>query len=145
MPRRRGLRPRLLAAVVRSNATLAFAAERQVVSQTGRMKLLHVVYEDGVIAIALVSSSDGPPLPSLALRWLKPSPYTRKDGQIVQVTNHMGGETDWFVVPSTLAAAIGRTLVEQKTAGLPGFQDDGFAALVRWLVENEELPDSMSY
>ena len=34
MPRRRGLRPRLLAAVVRSNATLAFAAERQVVSRT---------------------------------------------------------------------------------------------------------------
>ena len=33
MPRRRGLRPRLLAAVVRSKATLAFAAERQVVGQ----------------------------------------------------------------------------------------------------------------
>jgi hypothetical protein len=31
MPRRRGLSPRLLAAVVRSKATLAFAAERQVV------------------------------------------------------------------------------------------------------------------
>jgi ribosomal-protein-serine acetyltransferase len=31
MPRRRGLRPRLLAAVVRSNAILAFAAERRVV------------------------------------------------------------------------------------------------------------------
>ena len=35
MPRRRGLRPLLLAAMVRSNATLAFAAERQVVRQTG--------------------------------------------------------------------------------------------------------------
>ena len=34
MPRRRGLRPRLLAAVIRSNATLAFAAERQVVGRT---------------------------------------------------------------------------------------------------------------
>ncbi len=34
VPRRRGLRPRLLAAVVRSNATLAFAAERQVVGRT---------------------------------------------------------------------------------------------------------------
>ena len=34
MPRRPGLRPRLLAAVVRSNATLAFTAERQVVSRT---------------------------------------------------------------------------------------------------------------
>jgi hypothetical protein len=34
VPRRRGLRLRLLAAVIRSNATLAFAAERQVVGQT---------------------------------------------------------------------------------------------------------------
>jgi len=34
VPRRRGLRPRLLAAVVRSKTTLAFAAERQVVRQT---------------------------------------------------------------------------------------------------------------
>src|SRR5260370_6693796 len=34
--RRHGLRPRLLAAVVRSNATLAFAAERQVVGRTRR-------------------------------------------------------------------------------------------------------------
>jgi hypothetical protein len=37
MPRRRGLRPRLLAAVVRSKATLAFAAERQVVIRTRAM------------------------------------------------------------------------------------------------------------
>jgi hypothetical protein len=42
MPRRRGLRPRLLAAVVRSKATLAFAAERQVVGQTemGRQEFI---------------------------------------------------------------------------------------------------------
>jgi len=38
MPRRRGLRPRLLAAVVRLNATSAFAAERQVVGQTVRIE-----------------------------------------------------------------------------------------------------------
>ena len=36
MPRRCGLCPQLLAAVIRSKATLAFAAERQVVRQTGR-------------------------------------------------------------------------------------------------------------
>ena len=39
MPRRRGLRPRLLAAMVRSNATLAFAAERQVVGRTGNARM----------------------------------------------------------------------------------------------------------
>jgi hypothetical protein len=37
VPRRRGLGPRLLAAVIRLNLILAFAAERQVVSRTGRM------------------------------------------------------------------------------------------------------------
>src|SRR6476469_9439644 len=37
MPRRRGLRPPLLAAVLRSNAILAFAAERQVVMRTEAM------------------------------------------------------------------------------------------------------------
>jgi len=40
MPRRRGLRPRLLAAVVRLNATSAFAAERQVVSRIPRCLIL---------------------------------------------------------------------------------------------------------
>jgi hypothetical protein len=34
VPRRRGLRPLLLAAVIRSTVTLAFAAERQVVRRT---------------------------------------------------------------------------------------------------------------
>ena len=37
MPRRRGLRPRLLAAVIRLNATSAFAAERQVVGQAAQV------------------------------------------------------------------------------------------------------------
>ena len=39
MPRRRGLRPRPLAAVLRLKATLAFAAERQVVRRTGVQQL----------------------------------------------------------------------------------------------------------
>ena len=39
MPRRHGLRPRLLATVLRSTATLAFAAERQVVGQTTNMRM----------------------------------------------------------------------------------------------------------
>jgi len=95
--------------------------------------------------VAMVSTFDTPSSAHLAMRWLKPSPYSGKDGRIVQITNHMGGETDWFVVPVTLAAAVGRRLVEQKAAGLAGFQGDGFAALVGWLVEIEELPDSMCY
>ena len=40
MPRRRGLRPRLLAAVVRLKDALAFAAERQVVRRTSERNLM---------------------------------------------------------------------------------------------------------
>src|SRR3954468_7698093 len=39
---RRGLRPRLLAAVIRSNAIMAFAAERQVVSPTKGASMLQL-------------------------------------------------------------------------------------------------------
>ena len=34
------------------------------------MNLQHLVYEDGVIAVALVAPSAGSPLLSLAIRWL---------------------------------------------------------------------------
>jgi hypothetical protein len=40
MPRRRGLAPRLLAAVIRSNATLASAAERQVVMRSDGISMV---------------------------------------------------------------------------------------------------------
>jgi hypothetical protein len=36
---------------------------------------------------------------------------------------------------------VGRTLVGPKEAGLEGFHNDGFAALVRWLVGIDHLPE----
>ncbi len=59
MPRRRGLRPRLLAAVIRSKAISAFAAERQVVRQTvdsARMtsEMTWIAIAVGVAAVFLV-------------------------------------------------------------------------------------------
>jgi hypothetical protein len=47
------------------------------------------------------------------------------------------------VLPFTFAAAVGRTLVSQKAAGLPGFAENGFGAMVSWLVDLEELDDAM--
>ena len=44
MPRRRGLRPRLLAAVVRSRVRSAFTAERQNVGRTNEMLKVFLVY-----------------------------------------------------------------------------------------------------
>jgi len=58
----------------------------------------------------------------------------------------MGEATDWFVLPFSFAAPIGRKLVEQKAAGLPGFDEDGFASMVRWLVDLVgEVDDAMCY
>jgi hypothetical protein len=107
------------------------------------MNVRHEVYEDGVIAVALVS------LPErelgLAIRWLDPGQVVDRDGHVRTLTNVVGGETAWFCVPHTFAAAIGRKLVEQKAAGLPGFDEDGFAALVAWLKQGGELDDTMCY
>jgi len=69
MPRRRGLRPRLLAAVIRSKATSAFAAERQVVRPTGesimqRWRLaVAVAVLVGALAIAKAHSESGSFIP----------------------------------------------------------------------------------
>jgi len=109
------------------------------------MKIEHLVYDDSVIAVALVAGIEKSKLMSLALRWLDPGQAPFKDGTVGKLTNLMGGETDWFIVPISFGAAIGRTLVMQKVAGLPGFKDDGFDAMVAWLVANEELLDAMCY
>jgi hypothetical protein len=48
----------------------------------------------------------------------------------------------------SFGVAVGRTLIEQKVAdcGLEGYFDEpGFKRMVRWLVEMEELTDSMCY
>ena len=57
----------------------------------------------------------------------------------------MGGETDWFILPYSFSVAIGKYLIEQKTAGLQGFYDDGFTKMVNWMIEMEEIPDAMCY
>jgi hypothetical protein len=79
------------------------------------------------------------------MRWLLPKPHKGKDGQVVQTTNIMGGETDWFLLPHSFGAAVGRTLIEQKVGGLEFFHEDGFKRMVSWLVEMEELEDGMCY
>lgn len=106
------------------------------------------VYSDSVIAVALFAEdveSDQKNLLYLGVRWLLPAPYRRKNGEMVEVTNIMGGETEWFLLPYTLGTAIGLRLVEQKVAGLSGFDKKGFKRMVSWLVDMEELDDAMCY
>jgi hypothetical protein len=115
------------------------------------MEPQYTVYQDGTIAVGLfaqnTAAEDKNPL-HLGLRWLRPEPLRRKDGQVVQTTNAMGGETQWFLLPNSLGAAVGRRLIEQKVAdrGLAQFFDEpGFRKMVSWLIEMEELSDAMCY
>jgi len=81
----------------------------------------------------------------LAIRYLRPKEYRDKAGHLHPTTNVMGGETDWFLLPYTFGAAVGRILAEQKLAGLPGFRQNGFEKMITWLVDTGELTDAMCY
>ena len=112
------------------------------------MKVQYPIYEDGVIAVALLAqdtSSAERSLFHLAIRYLSPQTYQNKDGSAATVTNLMGGETEWFIVPYSFGVAIAKSLIEQKVSGLSGFYEDGFARMVNWLIELEEISDAMCY
>lgn len=106
------------------------------------------VYSDGEICVSLLAEDMDRAeknLWHLAVRWLPPLACRDKAGNVMQTTNIMGGETEPFILPHTFGAAVGKKLIEQKVAGLPGFHDDGFAKMVAWLVDDGELTDAMCY
>lgn len=109
------------------------------------MIIKSVVYDDGEIAVAIVQTEQDSNIVHLAMKWLNPQPIQRKDGTIEPTTNLMGGETDWFILPFTFAAAIARVLIELKVTAMPYFNEVGFSEMVNWLVELEEVHDAMCY
>jgi hypothetical protein len=112
------------------------------------MEVKHPIYEDGEIAAVLWATdttSAERNLWHLAIRYLCPQDYLRKDGSTVGVSNMTGGETEWFVVPHSFGVAIAKSLIEQKAAGLSGFSEDGFTRMVEWLIEMSEISDAMCY
>jgi hypothetical protein len=100
------------------------------------------VYHDDIIEVAL---SSRPGFEHIGIRWLDPQPALGKSGELVPMTNIMGGATDWFLLPTSLGTAVGKKLVGQSVAGLSGFDDEGLKSLIRWLVELQELHDAMCY
>ncbi len=111
-------------------------------------KVEHLIYEDGVISVALFSKNEKAAERSLfniQIRYLQPQNYRNKEDELVNLTNVMGGETDWFIVPYSFSVAIAKTLIEQKISGLTGFSEDGFGRMIKWLNELEEIQDSMCY
>ena len=52
------------------------------------------IYKDTVIEVSIVDNSKNSELKQIALRYLKPQDYNNKNGDLVKVTNAMGGETE---------------------------------------------------
>jgi len=65
------------------------------------MHVSDLVYSDSLIAVALISENLTSELKDshLGIKWLPPGGYTDRKGKQQEITNVMGGETEWFVVP----------------------------------------------
>jgi hypothetical protein len=103
------------------------------------------IYKDSVIEVSIIDDSKNVSIKSIALKYVKPMIGKKPDGSVVQFTNAMGGETDWFILPFTFGAAIGKKLLEQYIAGLIGFDSKGTDKLKKWLIEMEVIDDAMCY
>jgi hypothetical protein len=112
-PRRRGLRPRLLAAVLRSNAILAFAAERQVVRPTEMLVSDIMVWRDGGTITFVVS--DGTTAGKYRLR----TPFAGEPRVLFrdEVQLPCGGAAEKELALA-LRAWLDATLTKQVTAAL---------------------------
>ena len=111
------------------------------------MKVQHLIYDDGVIAVALIAGDESAAarqLFHLGVRWLAPKSY-RKAGIEVAVTNIMGGETDWFLLPHTLGVGVAKALIQRKAAEPENFDGLAFSRMMTWLVAKKEVFDGMAY
>ena len=104
-----------------------------------------ILYNDSVIEVKILTDRENESIKSIALKYLKPATLKDKDGKDVHLTNVMGGETDWFILPYTFGTVIGEKLFEQYNAGLVGFDKNGIEILKKWLIEMEVIDDAMCY
>ena len=103
------------------------------------------LYKDSVIEVKILIANNNKSLKSIALKYVKPINYNDRNGNEVIVTNAMGGETNWFILPHTFGVTIGKILFEQYNAGLSGFNKTEIKILKEWLIEMEAVNDSMCY
>lgn len=87
----------------------------------------------GDIAVA-IAEKDGYLM--LALRWCEGSS---------QIRCWQNGAHEWFVLPLTFGAAIGRTLLEMKGAGFQGLDEAGIEKLISWLAPDSLVQDCLLY
>ena len=104
-----------------------------------------ILYSDSVIEVAIIVDDKDELHKGLALKYLKPGIFKDKFGKDVLITNSMGGETDWFILPHTFGAVVGKKLFEQFNAGLEGFDKGEVEVLKHWLIDMEIIDDAMCY
>ena len=104
-----------------------------------------ILYGDSVIEVKILPDDKNDSLKSIALRYKKPHNFKDKEGKDLLLTNAMGGETDWFILPFTFGATIGKKLFEQYNAGLEGFNKEEIVTLKKWLIDMEIIDDAMCY
>jgi hypothetical protein len=110
----------------------------------GGWELAEIVYGEKFagIAVALMRHEKRS---GLALRWLPSREATDKNGETRSIGSWMDGETDWFILPFDFAISIGRMLIERKVAGSGGFSDNGFRAMIEWLVDEGGIDSAVCY
>ena len=110
------------------------------------MKKIILVYDDDIISVGLFKEVSNEKTFHLAMKWNEPKPYIGKSGELVETSNFMNGETNWFILPFTFAVSISKTLIEQKNTGMSKFfKKEGFNLLVNWLIDMEAITDAMCY
>ena len=102
-----------------------------------------IIYKDEVIEVSIIQDIDR--TESIALRYVKPVNYVTNEKKAVKMTNNMGGETNWFILPNSFGEVVGKKLFDLKNAGLKGFSKAGFNKLSKWLIEMEVIDNGMSY
>ncbi|PLW67932.1 hypothetical protein C0039_14960 [Pseudohalioglobus lutimaris] len=104
-------------------------------SGPGEWNLQHLVYAGGYGETAVALLSDGKRT-AMALRWCEGNE---------NVKPWQGEETGWFLIPYSFAAAIAKSLVQMKAAGGVPFDEDGFTAMLDWLIEDEGIESALCY
>lgn len=104
-----------------------------------------IIFDDQEFSVGMLATDKEKGIFHIAIKYNKPRPYKNKEGKVNEVTNLMGGETGWFILPHTFAVGIVKILLELKVSGTSGFNNDGFQKMIKYFVEMEDLYDGIGY
>ncbi len=71
------------------------------------MEKLNKIYDDDVISVSYIQDCNEQSFECrIAIKYKEPKGYKNAKGKFQNVTNAMGGETDWFILPHTFGIEI---------------------------------------